>query len=405
MGGNDEVFSDDKGSLVFNFMEDESYLRGPSKDEVAKAKRDKAKRQTELGYDELTYDGQQEMADQMFAEMRERNNGLARKLMSVKDLSKIPPPRPLLDGLLYHHTLAQLAAESGSYKSFLTVAWACHVATGKDLGEHRVRERQKVVYIAAEGAESLQVRILAWCERNKVDPRELDGWLEILPEPIQLGNKESVTETRQMVHALRPALVIMDTRAKVTVGMDENSSTEQGKAIDVAGSIIRESGCTVLVVHHTGRAGAAGRGSSAWDGGVWSDLRAAARRGELIAAVRCEKHKGAKSGCTHTFQMRKHYVTSDLLNVDGMDEVEQEQARWTLVADVTEQTTQAPEVSHEQRVLDALSTSIAIDDGHTVSELVTITGISKSTLYRVLSGLKDAELIEKDGARYVKRGD
>jgi RecA-family ATPase len=83
---------------------------------------------------------------------------------------------------------------------------------------------------------------------------------------------------------------VLDTRARCTLGLEENSASEQGRAIAAADKIRNAADCSVLAVHHTPRTGNAGRGSNAWDGAVWSDLRIEGSK--LAAKVHCEKQQG-----------------------------------------------------------------------------------------------------------------
>lgn len=247
------------------------------------------------------------------------------QLLTVSGLATLPPVRPLVDGLLYRGTLAQMAGQPGSFKSFVTVGMACAVALGVPFEDHEVSDGGgPVVYVAAEGASGLRARILAWCHLTGVDPGELDGRLYVLPVPIQLGNRVEVAEALALTEDLEAALLVLDTRARCTVGLEENSSTEQGRAIDALEALIRATGCTVLSVHHASRSGTAGRGSNAWDGAVWSDLRVAGEN--LHATVTCHKHKDVADGCEHEFRMVPTTVPRDL-----MPEAT-EQQRSTLVA-------------------------------------------------------------------------
>lgn len=101
---------------------------------------------------------------------------LASQLLSLSDLGNLPAVEPLIDGLLYRNTLAQLAGPPGSYKSFISVGLSCALAAGRtNWAGHRIQKREKVVYVAAEGASGLRVRILSWCENEKVDPADLAG--------------------------------------------------------------------------------------------------------------------------------------------------------------------------------------------------------------------------------------
>ena len=225
------------------------------------------------------------------------------RLLSLSDLSSLPPVRPLVDGLLYRDTLAQLSGPPGSYKSFL--------ALGMDWEGHHVPEAGTVVYVAAEGATGLRARVLAWCELTNVEPADLDGRIYFLPVPIQLGNTVDVVQAVDMVRAVGAILLVLDTRARCTLGLEENSATEQGKAVHNAEAIQRAAGCTVFPVHHAGRAGGAGRGSNSWDGAVWSDLRVTGE--DLRAQITCAKHKDVPAGCVHHYRMVPHTVSSALM--------------------------------------------------------------------------------------------
>ncbi|MET9199051.1 AAA family ATPase [Gordonia sp. NPDC003585] len=211
---------------------------------------------------------------------------LRSQLLTVSELARLEPPTALVTGLLYRGTLAQLSASAGSYKSFAAVAVAVAVALGMDLDDHKVPTAANVVYCAAEGASSLLPRILAVCELNGADPKTLDGRLFILPTPIQLGSFLDVSEAQQLAREVNAGLVILDTRSKVTIGLDENSNTEQARAVAAAERIVDANGCTVLVIHHNGRNGTNPRGATAWDGGVWSDLRMDGS--DLMAHIHCQ---------------------------------------------------------------------------------------------------------------------
>jgi hypothetical protein len=112
-------------------------------------------------------------------------------------------------------------------------------------------------------------------------------------------------ELEDMVREEQFGLIVIDTRARCTTGLEENSASEQAVAIDAAERIRYATGATVLVIHHSARAGAgaasAGRGSNAWDGAVWSDLRS--KRKGMSLTITCAKHKDAESGCTHEFSL------------------------------------------------------------------------------------------------------
>jgi hypothetical protein len=153
------------------------------------------------------------------------------QLLSVTQLATLPPADPLVDGLLYKGTVAQLSGPPGSYKSFLTLGMAVSVAVNESFEGHQVHGGRPVVYIASEGASGLRARILARCELSKIDPGRLDDRFFVLPEPVRLDHRYHVDELVEAVAELDAGLVVLDTRARCTGELDENSATEQGKAI------------------------------------------------------------------------------------------------------------------------------------------------------------------------------
>ncbi|GAA4880621.1 AAA family ATPase [Pseudonocardia benzenivorans] len=247
------------------------------------------------------------------------------RLLSVFDLSSLPPVTPLVDGFLYRGTLAQLSGPPGSYKSFLMVAWAVSVAAGEDFEGHHVPARGDVVIVAPEGAQGLQARIFAYCEASGIDPNDVAERIHILPAPVQIGNRVDIADALDAVQHLDAALLVLDTRARCTVGLEENSAKEQGLAIAGA-ELLAAGGCTVLALHHSGRNGGAGRGSNSWDGAVWSDLRITSDGEAKTATVECFKHKDVQDGCEHVFRLVPHTVDAELM--PGRDE----KARSTLIA-------------------------------------------------------------------------
>jgi hypothetical protein len=314
------------------------------------------------------------------------------RLLTVSDLSGLQPVRPLIDGLLYRDTLAQLSGPPGQYKSFLAIAMACAVAHGGTFEGHVVPEAGPVIYVAAEGATGARARILAWCELSNVEPASLDGQLYVLPEPIQLGATADITEAADMAAAVGALLLILDTRARCTLGLEENSATEQGRAIQNAEAIQRASGATVLAVHHSGRGGDHGRGSTAWDGAVWSDLRMSGA--ELHAKLTCAKHKDVPDGCDHHFRLVPHTVSAE-----RMPDADHE-ARSTLVIVQEGGWTPTPPDGKNARIVQQLLWTAAPPDGFTPAQLRDLAvegGASRSGAYQAINALLTSGFIRDIG--------
>jgi hypothetical protein len=324
---------------------------------------------------------------------------LRERLLKLSDLKSLVPAKPLIRGLLYQDTLAQIAGAPGSYKSFIAVGMMCSLATGLPLCDFEVPRKGKAVYVAAEGASGIRKRLLAWCEHHGVNPEQLDENLLILPTPLQLGRRDQVSQMIDIVGEFGADMLALDTRARCTVGLEENSATDQGKAIDAADRIRDATRCTPLGIHHSPRTGTAGRGSNAWDGAVWSDLRV--EGSHQVAKLHCEKHKDIPDGCDHHFSFPSHVVSSKLM--PGIDL----EGRSTLVLSRggSGQTGQA--VLAWQVLLDIIQTTAPVD-GFSPTQIVAFAmerEIARSTAFGALKVLVDMGRIENIGtqkrAKYV----
>lgn len=318
---------------------------------------------------------------------------LRMQLLSVSDLGKLPAVKPLVDGLLYRNTLAQLSGAPGSYKSFVSVGISCALASGQASWEgHRIAEREKVVYVAAEGVSGLRARCYAWCEHHAVDPSRLEGWLYILPIPVQLGAIVHVDQAVEMARDVSAGLLVLDTRARCTLGLEENSATEQGLAVEAADRIRAAAGCTVWGIHHTGRNGSTPRGSTAWDGAVWSDLRLTAE--DASVAINVEKHKDAPSGKTYEYRMVPHTVSAEL-----MPEVPEPQ-RKSLVVFSPASDKSAEIITPRREIVAKLAENSCGVEGLTRSKLVDLAvaaGLSQASAYRDVNALINASFLHNVG--------
>jgi RecA-family ATPase len=181
------------------------------------------------------------------------------------------PVRYLVDGLIPARSFGAIYGKPGSYKSFVALYIAAMVATGGE-AFGRSCTQGAVVYIAGEGGAGLYRRRLALQKHYNVPA---DAPVFFVKAALNLGT--TLDDRDALVAEIRalnvnPALVIIDTYARMTAGIEENSAKDTSAAIAIMSSIEAETGAAVLIVHHSGKAQEAGlRGSSA-----------------LLAALDCE---------------------------------------------------------------------------------------------------------------------
>lgn len=221
-------------------------------------------------------------------------DALLAKMITRDQVLDLPPPTPLIWDVLDLESESWVIGAPGGFKSFVALDWAAHVAQGLSWRGHRVTQGE-VVYVVAEGRKGIKQRVMAW---EKTYSREMTG-VRFLPEPVQvLGNRGR--DWQVLVKAcerLKPVLVVLDTQARITVGMKENDNGEMSHLTEAVRVLKEATNACVLVVHHTGRDGKDGRGASVIDGAQDSEVRVdrpekgRPKRDQLYATIATDKAK------------------------------------------------------------------------------------------------------------------
>lgn len=186
-----------------------------------------------------------------------------RRLLYVRSaLDSIPPPRPLIAGVLDVATIAVLSGKFGTYKSFVALSWACSLATGKPWFGRDVPAAVPVLYVAAEGLSGVSRRIRAWEAASNGGQRVADTHLAVIGGAVNLSVPEDVRALDEVIGEIRPGFVVLDTLHRCAAGVDENSAKEMGQVTEMVALLRERSGATVLACHHTGHGGMRARGSS-----------------------------------------------------------------------------------------------------------------------------------------------
>lgn len=115
------------------------------------------------------------------------------RMLSLDDLRNIPPPRPIVHGLIDLDSIVLAYGRRGEGKSFLGVDWLASVSTGERWHGHQV-EQSPVVYVVAEGASGIGQRFDAWLDERPLCARPTAERLLILPEPVNLLAPSTVGE-------------------------------------------------------------------------------------------------------------------------------------------------------------------------------------------------------------------
>lgn len=227
---------------------------------------------------------------------------LRAKMLSRDELENLPDIAPLISGLLDLDSGSWIIGAPGGFKSFIALDFACHVATGRQWQGRRT-EKGRVLYIAAEGSKGIRKRIKGW--EQVYDVRAED--VVTLPLPVRVASGDRRNPLSEEWQALveiaaedRPVLIVVDTQARVTAGMNENDNGEMSLFTEAVRLLKEAAGACVLVVHHTGRDGQDARGASAIDGAQDAELKVerpgGEQRTELTCTILLDKEKDGPDG-------------------------------------------------------------------------------------------------------------
>jgi archaellum biogenesis ATPase FlaH len=180
----------------------------------------------------------------------------AKMLWSLTDLEKFPKPQWLIEGVIKKNSIAVLVGPPKCGKSFYSLMLALMIAAA---GGH-------VVYIGAEDPGGFYERGMAWCERNRVDPKVLEGNLFFWVKPVALHDDgERQAFIASVKEHFAPDLIVVDTLAMNSFGLNENESKDMNLYVRAALELRDATHACIYTVHHTNRAGEY-RGSSVLPG-------------------------------------------------------------------------------------------------------------------------------------------
>ena len=209
------------------------------------------------------------------------------RLMTVAEYLALSMPEYLIDKTLPQKGIAIVVGKSGAGKTFVVLDMVAAIASGEDWFERKTK-KTSVVYIVAEGM--LQNRIKAL--KNMYGKKFEEAIFYIVKDPFNLfSSSDDVQDIALKVP--KGSMVVIDTLAQASPGMDENSGKDMGQVIQNCKMLQQEIDGLVLLVAHSGK-------GKAEDIRGHSSLRAAADAVIIVnkksASERCWKVLKLKEG-------------------------------------------------------------------------------------------------------------
>ena len=214
---------------------------------------------------------------------------LRHRLINAADVLDLPPPRPIIDGHIFADTLALIYGQPKAGKSFLSLALALSVASGKPWLGQTPEITGTVIYIVGEGVGGLSLREKAWLETH---PESDISNLWFINGAAVITDDRVLADMAGIVAEKQPVLVVIDTLARCAPGVEESTPTmnQMIAACDVLRDICK---ATVLLVHHDGKDPAKGaRGPLALVAAVDTSMKLSAVDKSVV--LRCEAQRDAE---------------------------------------------------------------------------------------------------------------
>ncbi len=198
---------------------------------------------------------------------------------------------------------------SGTFKSFIAIDCALHVAHGLPWMGRKTRKGQ-VLIIAAEGGAGIWGRIEAWHMARGLSWKNAD--VVVVPIAVDLAADAWRVVDVAQVRGSAPVLVVVDTLSQTFMG-EENSANEMAAYLRELGLRFRALWqCCVMVIHHSGHQQTERpRGSSAIKGNLDFMLGVHRDEKELLATVSCEKQKDGELFADAVFSLTVQQLALD----------------------------------------------------------------------------------------------
>ena len=225
------------------------------------------------------------------------DNPLYDIVLTADQLGTLPPAEWLVDDLLLENSLAVLVGDPGTGKSFMAMDMAARIVTSEEWQGRRISHNGKVVYLAGEGLSGLNNRRMAW---EKFNRKPMGQDFHVVPQALQAGTP-GWDYLVDYVGDVKPSLTVIDTLAKTASRYDENTPADMSKYLHECDRLRVASGGTVLVIHHTNKAGGY-RGGSSIKGDVDTLMFLYKEGNELELYV--NKNKEGPEGEAGTFRLK-----------------------------------------------------------------------------------------------------
>jgi hypothetical protein len=319
-------------------------------------------------------------------------------ILRIDDILSRPDPVWLIEGWLQDDSLAVLAGQSDSFKSFLALDWGLSIASGlREWLWTDVKESGPVIYVYAEGGVGIAKRVRAWCgEHKQKPPPDFYG----IDAEVVMSDEKRVAQLIEKVKGLQlaatPKLLIIDTLAQCYGPGNENSTQDMNAFLRGCKQVKKAfPGLTVLVLHHCGWMTEHERGASNLRGALDTLIRVWEKTADDMIRVGRVKQKNFEN------DQNDKGMWLQLVDVEPSEEEKREKKQGSAVLRLAEPPTRTKEGDeNERKVLAALTA--AYPKGLKPRDLASESGVNQNTLSKGSNSVRkrlerDGKIKEEDG--------
>ncbi|MDA9855009.1 helicase RepA family protein [Paracoccaceae bacterium] len=238
-------------------------------------------------------------------------------LAFLRDI-EIVPPKFLVESILPLSCLIAVVGPSYTYKSFLMIDIALCIAAGVPFNGLEVQQGT-VIYVTGEGRIGISKRIAAWCMKHSQSDEELPFILS--QTAINFRDVENIKQLKTLHEQVdNISLIVIDTLNRNSGGMNENAPADMSEFINACSELVDHFGCSVCVVHHTGKDANGARGHSSFYAALDTELTTK-RVGQHDVLLKCTKQKDAPEFADMQFMAvtTGNSITLDQIEVQKFD--------------------------------------------------------------------------------------
>jgi len=276
-------------------------------------------------------------------------------------------PPSLIKGLLPRNGIAFIGGQSGAGKTFIAIDLAVALTTGQTFFGRKVKEKVGVLFLAGEGAETIQPRLTVACMARHVERLLPISWTATIPDFTKpdevrafIAKLKREAAWMQENHGVRMGAIVIDTLSAVFNMQDENDNSEAARIIRALKVIGDALDVLLIPIHHYGKGAETGlRGASAWRAGCDAVLSITADRNQLTGVVSGHSLWLAKSRVGEEGPVGAFGLRTMLL---GLDEDGDELTSCYVVPEVAAKQTVAARRENEAMALELIENGVCRAD-------------------------------------------